>query len=273
MALTLMAVHAHPDDEAIATGGVLARAAAEGIRTVVVTCTNGEYGDGPGGVKPGQEGHDPEAVAAVRKGELEAACRVLGVDHLEMLGYHDSGMVEWDFKGNDGVFARVPLAEATQRLGALFAHYRPDVVVTYEEESAYDHPDHVQTARVTLATARATGIPRKLYLTALSLRNWEKLAALMRERGIENPFSDPDPTWVERLQASEAKITTAVDVQAYAQAKRSAVQAHASQMDESFFNKLPPDLFGLAFGTETFIRASDTTGTPVPEDDLFAGLR
>ncbi|HEU5002638.1 MAG TPA: PIG-L family deacetylase [Actinomycetota bacterium] len=273
MALTLMAVHAHPDDEAIGTGGILARAAAEGIRTVVVTCTNGEYGDGPGGVKPGQEGHDPEAVAKVRKAELEAACRALNVTHLEMLGYHDSGMVDWEYKANQGVFARVPLEEATQRLAALFEHYRPDVVVTYEEESAYDHPDHVQTARVTLATAKATGIPRKLYLTALSLKNWQKLATMMQERGIESPFSDPDPAWVERLQASEAKITTAVDVKAYAQAKRAAVQAHASQMDESFFNKLPPDLFDFAFGEETFIRASDTTGVPVPEVDLFAGLR
>lgn len=272
MALTIMAVHAHPDDEAI-TGGFLAKAASEGIRTVVVTCTNGEYGDGPGGVKPGQEGHDPEAVAQVRKAELEASCKALGVDHLEMLGYHDSGMVDWEFKAQEGVFARVPLEEATARLAALFEHYRPDVVVTYEEESAYDHPDHVQTARVAFATARATGIPRKVYQTALSFRNWDKLAVLMKERGIENPFPDPDPKWIERLAASEAKITTAVDVKAYAETKRAAVRAHASQMDGSFFTKLPPDLFDMAFGEETFIRAIDATGAPVPEVDLFAGLR
>ena len=71
--LTLMAVHAHPDDEAISTGGVLARAAAEGIRTVVVTCTNGELGDAPGGVKPGEEGHDEAEVVAIRRAELEKA--------------------------------------------------------------------------------------------------------------------------------------------------------------------------------------------------------
>src|SRR3954471_14718072 len=93
--LTLMAVHAHPDDEASSTGGVLARYAAEGVTTVLVTCTDGRCGDGPGGVKPGEPGHDPEAVVALRRTELEAACAVLGVSHLEMLDYHDSGMMGW----------------------------------------------------------------------------------------------------------------------------------------------------------------------------------
>ena len=85
--LTLMAVHAHPDDEASSTSGVLARYAAEGVTTVVVTCTDGRCGDGPDGVKPGEPGHDPEAVVAVRRRELEASCATLKVTHLEMLGY------------------------------------------------------------------------------------------------------------------------------------------------------------------------------------------
>ena len=93
--LTLMAVHAHPDDEATGTGGVLARYAAEGIRTVLVTCTDGSCGDGPGGVKPGEPGHDPAAVAVLRRTELEAACAVLSVSDLELLGYPDSGMMGW----------------------------------------------------------------------------------------------------------------------------------------------------------------------------------
>ncbi len=93
--LTLMAVHAHPDDEATGTGGVLARYAAEGIRTVLVTCTDGGCGDGPGGVKPGDPGHDPAAVALMRRRELEASCGVLKVSDLEMLDYADSGMMGW----------------------------------------------------------------------------------------------------------------------------------------------------------------------------------
>src|SRR6201999_4306437 len=93
--LTLMAVHAHPDDEATGTGGLLAKCAAEGIRTVLVTCTDGRCGDGPGGVKPGEPGHDPDEVVVARRRELEESCAILGVDHLELLGYHDSGMMGW----------------------------------------------------------------------------------------------------------------------------------------------------------------------------------
>ena len=83
--LTLMAVHAHPDDEAISTGGVLARYSAEGVRTVLVTCTNGELGDAPGGIKPGEPGHDEAVVVPLRRHELEASCEVLGVSNLELL--------------------------------------------------------------------------------------------------------------------------------------------------------------------------------------------
>ena len=94
-ARTLMAIHAHPDDEVISTGGVLARYADEGVRTVVVTCTDGSQGFGPGRVLPGEPGHDRDAVAKVRKAELERSCAALGVGHLEMLGYRDSGMAGW----------------------------------------------------------------------------------------------------------------------------------------------------------------------------------
>lgn len=271
--LTLMAVHAHPDDEAIGTGGVLARAAAEGIRTVVVTCTNGEFGDGPGGVKPGEEGHNEAEVAATRKPELEKACRALGVDHLEMLGYHDSGMVDWPYKDRPDVFAQVPIDDAVARLHELFERYRPDVVVTYEEDAAYDHPDHVQTARVTLAAVKSSPIPKKFYQVALSIKHWEEVMAMLKEAGIEPPFPDPTPEWIERMRQTEERITTSVDVNRFIEQKRAAVVAHASQMDESFFSKMPPEAFALGFGEEHFIRAHDTTGTPVPEDDLFAGLR
>src|SRR3954454_21586854 len=102
--LTLMTVHAHPDDESSSTGGVLARYSGEGIRTVVVTCTNGEFGDAPGGIKPGADGHDPEEVARIRRDGVERACDILAVTHHEMLGYHDSGMPGWEYKDRNDVF-------------------------------------------------------------------------------------------------------------------------------------------------------------------------
>src|SRR3954469_25612713 len=107
--LTLMAVHAHPDDEATGTGGVLARYAAEGCTTVLVTCTDGRCGDGPDGVKPGEPGHDPAAVVAVRRAELEASAKALDITHLEMLGYADSGMMGWAANDEPGSFWTTPV--------------------------------------------------------------------------------------------------------------------------------------------------------------------
>ena len=94
--LTLMAVHAHPDDECLSTGGVLARYSDEGIRTVLVTCTNGEQGDGPGGVKPGDPGHTTPRWRERRLAELRESVQHLGIEHLELLGYRDSGMDGWE---------------------------------------------------------------------------------------------------------------------------------------------------------------------------------
>src|SRR4051812_49503653 len=110
--LTLKAVHAHPDDEVLGTGGIFARYAEEGIRTVLVTCTNGEQGDGPGGVKPGDEGHDAEAVAQRRLAELRESVAHLGIAHLEVLGYRDSGMDGWATNQDPDAFQNVPVERA-----------------------------------------------------------------------------------------------------------------------------------------------------------------
>src|SRR5258708_10416395 len=123
--LTVMAVHAHPDDEASSTGGVLAKYADEGVRTVVVTCTNGEFGDSPGGVKPGQDGHDEQAVAQIRLAELRESCKHLAVADLELLGYHDSGMPDWEYKNPPDAFCNLPDTEEADRLCAPSGQYRP----------------------------------------------------------------------------------------------------------------------------------------------------
>src|SRR3974390_978142 len=160
---TLMAVHAHPDDEAIGTGGILAKYSAEGVRTVLVTCPNGELGDGPGGGKPDDPSHDEGTVVTLRRQELEESCRVLGATSLELLGYHDSGMEGWPQNDAPGSFWRTPVEEPAQRLADLMRAYEPQVVVTYDENGFYGHPDHIQANRVTLAALDACGIPSKLY--------------------------------------------------------------------------------------------------------------
>jgi LmbE family N-acetylglucosaminyl deacetylase len=272
--LTLMAVHAHPDDEATGTGGVLARCAAEGIQTVLVTCTDGRMGDGPGGVKPGEPGHDPAAVVAMRREELEASCAILKVSNLELLGYADSGMMGWPGNDEPGSFWSTPVAAAAERLGELIERYQPDVVVTYDENGFYGHPDHIQTHRVTMAAVAATGIPAKVYWTTTPRSMMEEFVRVMRELGadwdeVEEPGEAPPPD----IGLPDDEITTWVDATEFAQQKYDALAAHASQTDNVFFLRMDRETFARFMGVETFVRVHDTTGATVPEDDLFAGLR
>jgi LmbE family N-acetylglucosaminyl deacetylase len=272
--LTLMAVHAHPDDESSSTGGVLARYADEGIRTVVVTCTNGEFGDTPDGVKPGEDGHEEQAVAEIRLAELREACKHLAVTDLELLGYHDSGMPDWEYKNRPDAFCNVPQDEVAARIGGLIERYRPQIVITYDDLGAYQHPDHLHASQCAQAAVAATGIPDKLYLTAMRRGDWRKLWEALREQGVEVPdVRQIDEETLRQLEERERQITTSVDIRSVLERKRAALLSHASQIRESWFAKVPPEIGEQVFGRESFIRAMDKTGTPVPEDDLFAGLR
>lgn len=271
--LTLMAVHAHPDDEA-SGGGILATYADQGIRTVVVTCTNGEFGDAPGGIKPGQDGHDEQAVASLRLAELEESARILKVSDLEMLGYHDSGMPDWEYRNRPDAFCNAPLEEVAGRIGGLIAEYRPQVLVTYDDQGAYQHPDHVHASRAAQAAAAATGIPAKLYLSTMRGSSWRKIWEALRAAGAEVPDWEEDEERTRRALQSEERITTTIDIRPVLERKREALFAHGTQINgDSWFGKIPPEVVEGAFGYEYFIRVADTTGAPLPEDDLFAGLR
>lgn len=274
--LTLMAVHAHPDDEAAGTGGILARYAAEGIRTVLVTCTDGGCGDGPGGVKPGEQGHDPAAVVAVRQAELEASCAVLNVTHLELLGYADSGMQGWPANDAPGSFWRTPVAEAADRLAELMQRYRPDVVVTYDANGFYGHPDHIQAHRVTTAAFDAAGDPAyapalgepwqtsRLYHTAIPdafLQRALELGVLPADES-QRPRGIPD-----------SEIDAVIDGTAQMGAKVAAMRAHRSQIDltQGLWHAL---VAAPEFAIENYVLAS---GDRLPGDgehgwqsDLFA---
>jgi LmbE family N-acetylglucosaminyl deacetylase len=271
---TMMAVHAHPDDEASSTGGVLAAYSAQGIRTVVVTCTNGEFGDGPDGVKPGQDGHDEQAVAQQRLAELRESCTILGVTDLELLGYHDSGMPEWDYKDRPNAFCNVPEADVAARISGLIEKYRPQVLITYDDQGPYQHPDHVHASRSAQAAFANSGIPAKLYLSAMRRSDWAKIWEALRELGAEVPdFENMDPEARRLAAESEERITTNNDIRPVLSRKREALFAHGSQISESWFSKIPQDIGEAVFGRESFIRVKDSTGAPLPEDDLFAGLR
>jgi LmbE family N-acetylglucosaminyl deacetylase len=272
--LTLMAVCPHPDDECTSAGSALALAASEGIRTVVVTCTNGELGDMPGGIKPGAPDHDEIAVAQIRLRELAESCGILGVTHSELLGYRDSGMSTWDYKGHPDAFCNVPVEQSTARLIELMERYEPDVVIADADNSGYDHPDHVRAHEITLAAVKQSGIPKKLYHPAFGSRVFDSIAAALRDAGVEIPGDfEMDDAGRAAMAAIDERITTTIDATAHADLVRKALEAHASQIAESWFSHIPAAAFNVSFGHMSYIRAFDTTGAPVPETDLFAGLR
>jgi LmbE family N-acetylglucosaminyl deacetylase len=265
-----MAVHAHPDDEASGTGGVLARYADEGIRTVLVTCTDGRCGEGPGGVKPGEPGHDPAAVATARQAELEASCAILGVTHLELLGYADSGMAGSSTNDVPVSFWKTPVEDAAGRLAELIERYRPDVVVTYDPNGFYGHPDHIQAHRITMAAVESTGSTAKVYWTTVPHSMLAKFGEMAREAGLEMPDAD-DPGDFPEIGLPDDEITTWVDVSAFAHRKFAALEAHASQEDTKPFLSLGVERFSAMMGVETFVRVDDKPESR--ETDLFVGLR
>jgi mycothiol conjugate amidase Mca len=279
--LTLMAVHAHPDDEAIATGGILARAAAEGKRVVLVCCTRGEVGEiRDPAVDPETT---PEQLGAIRSEEVRRAAEILGVTDLEFLGYRDSGMAGTPENEDPRAFANADPDEAAGRLVAIIRRTRPDVVVTYDERGGYGHPDHIATHRTTMAAvAAADDVTRfpdagepwevsKVYEASWSREEMRRFQAMLREAGEEEPpFGDE---FIDIFGVPEEEITTRVDVRAFVRQKREAIEAHRTQIppDDSFLTA-PEELFTAMMGLETFVRRSSTVPALDREDDLFAGL-
>ncbi len=280
--LTLLAVHAHPDDEVFGTGGVLARAAAEGVHTVLVCATKGENG----------EIHDPtldeeEArprLAAIREEELRRAVEILGIDELIFLGYRDSGMVGTPENADPRSFHNADPDAAAGRVVAIIRRVKPQVVVTYDPRGGYGHPDHIAAHKATVAAFDAAADPDrypeqnlepwqadKLYYAALPLSGLVHMGEVMRERGVPIPFGeDFDPA---SIAVPDEQITTYVNVEDYIGQKRAALRVHKTQIGEDHFTaQLPDDMLRQMLGTESFIRARSLVDAPTPEDDLFAGL-
>lgn len=280
--LGLLCVHAHPDDEAISTGGVLARHAAEGLRTAVVTCTGGERGE--------IWNMDVESIrprlAEVRRAELEASLRLLGAGPPRLLGYVDSGMMGTEGNTDPASFWRADLDEAVRRLVALLREFRPDVVVLYDPFGSYGHPDHIQAHRVGLLAAEASDVAalypdagqpwrvRKLYYSTIPKSAIVRLGEQMAEMGLPSPFGEWERPEDVPMGAADDQVTTMVDVRGQLPTKMAALRAHDSQLDRSsFFLNLPSELEVEAFGRESFVRLRSDVHTTDPEDDLFAGLR
>jgi LmbE family N-acetylglucosaminyl deacetylase len=260
---TLVSFHAHPDDEALLTGGTLARAAAEGHRVVIVCATAGEAG----------LADDAAALGERRLEELRQSSAALGCARVEVLGYPDSG---WDRPTAGPAFARMPPEEPARRLAALLVEERADVLTIYDAQGGYGHPDHVQVFRVGSLAARLAGTPVVLEAT-IDRDLLQRLARLMAWMpGVRRLIP---PGRFGAAYTPTAELTHRVDVRPFLAAKRAALAAHASQASGgtsvrtmALLLRFPTPLLGLAVGREWF-REQGRTPSAVPLDDVFATLR
>jgi LmbE family N-acetylglucosaminyl deacetylase len=263
---TLVAFHAHPDDECITTGGTLARAVDHGHRVVVVYATRGEVGEAPEGLlAPGERLVDRRQVEVMR------SAAALGVHRVEFLGYRDSGMQGTPDNDHPASFWQASVDAAAARLADLLRAERADVLLAYDENGNYGHPDHVQVHRVGVRAAELAGTPQVLEATINrdTVRGFIELMVASGEASWDDVPNLDDPD--EIFGMPDEVITTRVDVRGWAERKLAAMRAHETQVgDLAPFLAMPVEVFREAMGTEFFIRR----GVPSDhrDDDVFAGL-
>lgn len=258
-----MCVHAHPDDEAILTAGVMARAAAEGHKVVLVVATRGEEGEPtPGVLDPG------ESLADRRSAEVRHAAELIGAHEVEFLGYHDSGMDGDAANENPDCFWQADVETAAAELADILRRHEATAITVYDDHGGYGHPDHIQVHRVGYRAAELAGVA-----TVYEAAPNRDLVAAMMEQAADLFEQEADAVELDTATFGEpeAVMTHRVDVSAHAAVKRAALRAHASQVSEdSFFLQLPDDVFQVAFGTEWFIDRSRPRADGAPFlTDLF----
>ena len=282
--LCLLAVHAHADDETITMGGTMAVCADRGVRVVNVCCTDGSLATIVDPEMAAREEEIRPRLAEIRREELTRACRVLGVEEVHWLGYRDSGMAGAPSNAEPAAFWRADLDEVVGRLVAIIRSARPHVVVTYDGNGAYGHPDHVQAHRATLLAVEAARASRqypeageawtvsKIYYTAFPRSEAARVVALAESAGLPSPFGD---TPVEQLEfvAEDSVVTTGVDVSTAIPRKLAALREHRSQIGPEFpLLAVPEAVLVEHFAVEHFALALTRTGAGAGEDDLFAGV-
>ncbi|MCS5486461.1 mycothiol conjugate amidase Mca [Curtobacterium flaccumfaciens pv. beticola] len=288
MPFRLLAVHAHPDDESSKGAATAAKYVAEGHQVMVVSCTGGEAGD----ILNDQLGEPATSrahrdMAGYRRTEMAAAQAALGIEHV-WLGYHDSGLpdAEQGETVRPGTFSTVPLEYSTETLVRVVRRFRPHVLVTYDENGGYPHPDHIRTHEVSVAAWRDAADPTKYpaagpawavsklyYERTMNPRRFRTIYDAMRERNPEDPALEQLGEWVERFADRPDLSTSHVDVRDHFDARDAALRAHASQVppDSAFFS-WPNDLLATVWPTEDYQLVEARVPTDLPESDLFAGI-
>ena len=287
----LLLVHAHPDDESIATGATMARYVAEGAQVTLVTCTLGEEGE----VLLPELSHlasdQEDALGLHRREELAAAMVELGVTDWRLLGgagrFRDSGMVGTPPNERADCFWRADLLVAASELVPVIREVRPQVVVTYDDFGGYGHPDHIQAHRVTHYAIALAASPTfrpdlgpawevaKVYWTAFPRSIVRAGIEALKARGVEDDFTAMDPDDLP-FACDDALVTTQIDGTAFLERKMAALKAHGTQVsvDGGFF-ALADGVGAEAFGIEYFRLASGPAAAAPGherETDLFAGI-
>jgi N-acetyl-1-D-myo-inositol-2-amino-2-deoxy-alpha-D-glucopyranoside deacetylase len=281
--LSLMAVFAHPDDESFGIGGTLARYGTDpGVRVVLVCATRGEAGE-----ISNPELASSERLGEVREQELRCACRTLGVEDLFFLDYRDSGMAGTAENEDPRALAQADFDEAVGKIVAHIRREQPDVVVTFDENGGYGHPDHIAIHHLTKAAFAAAADPAqyeeqieagldphqasKLYYTAIPRRFFRSAVEKMNELGIEVPERYLDR--LDNFGLPDEACTTDVYVQDFWSTKQAAVACHATQLNpDSIFATLPPEVMRELQGWECFQLAETAVGEDQDSHDLFAGF-
>ncbi|MQA32200.1 N-acetyl-1-D-myo-inositol-2-amino-2-deoxy-alpha-D-glucopyranoside deacetylase [Modestobacter roseus] len=290
----LLLVHAHPDDETINNGATMAACVAAGVEVTLLTCTLGEEGEVLVPELAQLAADQADQLGGYRIGELAAAMDALGVTDWRFLGgagrYRDSGMMGTPPNDAPRAFWRADLTEAVDAAVAVVREVRPQVLVTYDENGGYGHPDHIQAHRVAMAAVDAAADPAhrpdlgpawtvaKVYWNAMPRSVVERGIAAMAALGEASPFEALGDLDEVPFAVSDDVVTTEVDASAHAARKDAAMRAHRTQMtvDGPFF-ALSNNLGQQVLGTEHYRLVRGVRGPAGPgpqgwEDDLFAGL-
>lgn len=257
---TIVFFHAHPDDEAIGTGGTMAKMAAAGHRVVLVTATRGEEGEVDDGFLA-----EGETLGERREAEVIESASILGVARREFLGYRDSGMMGEPTNDDPACFWQAEVEVAAARLAVILREEKPDVLTVYDEHGAYGHPDHIQVHRVGHRAAEMVGTAR-IYEATINRDRARLLSDAARaDEDDPDPVEGGDP--LEGIGLPDDQISTSIDVRDQLHLKRKAMLAHASQIAaDSWFMSMPDEVFVEVWGDEWFRRVRPPFAGNVPAD-------
>ncbi len=265
---TLVCVHAHPDDEAIFTAGISSHYAALGYSVILVTCTNGRLGFDADD-RPGNEaGHDDGATKATRAAELQRSASLVGFSRIVTLGFEDSGMVGWPQNEDRRAFMNIDVDAVARTLAALFDEVDATVVVTYDENGFYGHPDHIMANVLTRRALDLARSPQRLYYPVVPRGSIKSFVEQAQAQGAVLPAFVLEADF----GIADEMVATTMDVNQYAGVKQQALRTHASQSDNADLVTMDPDVFALMFGTEWFQRAWSRGAALGDTTDLFGGL-